>query len=405
MRAGTKALYISYDGVLEPLGRSQVIAYIKGLNRRGIRFVLISFEKKGPLEDVSSVKNTRRELENNGITWIPLRYHKRPTVPATFYDVLQGIVVGGYFIVRKKLRIVHARSYVAALMALVLKGIFRVRFIFDMRGFWIDERIDMKLWPPGSILYKIAKAFEKVYLTNADRIIVLTNKAEEEVRNFDYMKMRRTPIEVISTCVDLKKFRHISDEDLKKKLGLNGKFVFIYSGTIYCLKQMLDFYQVVKNRVSSPYFLFLVNHGEEILRKEIMKMGFEPEEYSIQHIPHDEMSRWISLGNIAVMFIERNLSRKGSCPTKLAEFLACGLPVITNSGIGDVDEILLTERVGSVVKDFSEGEYLRVMEEMGKLLQDKDLKERARRTALKYFCLEEGVEKYLRLYRESDKLG
>ena len=39
------ALYLSYDGMTDPLGQSQVLPYIIGLQQKGIAFTLISFEK------------------------------------------------------------------------------------------------------------------------------------------------------------------------------------------------------------------------------------------------------------------------------------------------------------------------------------------------------------------------
>ena len=38
-------LYISYDGITDPLGQSQILPYISELSRKGLKFHLISFEK------------------------------------------------------------------------------------------------------------------------------------------------------------------------------------------------------------------------------------------------------------------------------------------------------------------------------------------------------------------------
>ena len=39
-------LYLSYDGMTDPLGQSQVLPYLAGLSKKGFRFHLISFENK-----------------------------------------------------------------------------------------------------------------------------------------------------------------------------------------------------------------------------------------------------------------------------------------------------------------------------------------------------------------------
>ena len=43
-------LYLSYDGMTDPLGQSQVLPYIIGLSQEGFQFTLISFEKKDRYE-------------------------------------------------------------------------------------------------------------------------------------------------------------------------------------------------------------------------------------------------------------------------------------------------------------------------------------------------------------------
>ena len=41
-----KALYLSYDGLTDPLGQAQILPYLLGLENQGMGFVIISFEKK-----------------------------------------------------------------------------------------------------------------------------------------------------------------------------------------------------------------------------------------------------------------------------------------------------------------------------------------------------------------------
>src|SRR5262249_17279107 len=115
--AAPGVLYISYDGILEPLGYSQVLSYLKVL-ARGCRICLVSFEKQQDWNKVAERERLSEEISLSGITWVPLRYHKRPSALATAWDILQGISVGGFLLLRHRLRIVHARSYVPAVMAL-----------------------------------------------------------------------------------------------------------------------------------------------------------------------------------------------------------------------------------------------------------------------------------------------
>ncbi len=90
----------------------------------------------GPVVEflVDDVPAARAELAGRGIRWIPLRYHKRPSLPATLFDVLAGVARGIAVVRSRRIGAVHARSYVAGLMGWLLKRILGVRFVFDMRG-------------------------------------------------------------------------------------------------------------------------------------------------------------------------------------------------------------------------------------------------------------------------------
>ena len=178
---------ISYDGMLEPLGQSQVLGYLKRL-AVGLRIHLISFEKTEDLANTTERERIASDIAGAGIFWHPLRYHKWPSALATA--------------LRHRLRIVHARSYVPSVMALVLKRIAGVRYLFDMRGFWADERVDGGLWPAGGRLYRVAKWFERRFLLNANRVVSLTQAAVDEMRTFPYLQGRMLSVTVIPICAD-----------------------------------------------------------------------------------------------------------------------------------------------------------------------------------------------------------
>ena len=91
-----RVLYISYNGMLEPLGQSQVIPYLRELSGEGVRFTLLSFERAAAFErdGLEKCRQLERDLAEYGIEWHRLRYHRRPSLPATVYDILAGIVSG-----------------------------------------------------------------------------------------------------------------------------------------------------------------------------------------------------------------------------------------------------------------------------------------------------------------------
>ena len=120
-------LYLTYDGIADPLGQSQILPYLNGLAALVYRFKLISFEKS---EEFDSV---RQSMEPN-ITWHTLKYHKKPLIFSTIYDVWILWKHAKMLIHQdKSITIVHCRSYITSLIGLELKRRYSVKFIFDMR--------------------------------------------------------------------------------------------------------------------------------------------------------------------------------------------------------------------------------------------------------------------------------
>lgn len=119
-------LYLSYDGMLEPLGQSQVLAYLERLAEKH-KIFLISFEKVSDWQEIEKREALRRRIKKAGITWMPLRYHKRFSALSTAFDIAQGTVIGTWIVFRHRIQIVHARSYVSSVIALVLKKLFRLK--------------------------------------------------------------------------------------------------------------------------------------------------------------------------------------------------------------------------------------------------------------------------------------
>src|SRR5690606_35951722 len=106
----------------------------------------------------------------------------------------------------RQISIIHARSYVASLIALAVRKRLGARFIFDMRGFWADERVDGELWSRHGPLFAVAKQCEREFLLAADHVVSLTHAAVREIGTFPYLADRMPPSSVIPTCTDLDLF-------------------------------------------------------------------------------------------------------------------------------------------------------------------------------------------------------
>jgi glycosyltransferase involved in cell wall biosynthesis len=327
-------LYLSYDGLTDPLGQSQILPYLAGLARLGHRISIISVEKDDKLETGS--EQIHQFCRENNLTWHPLRYHKRPPVFSTVYDVWCMRQLAHTLHAQTPFTIVHCRSYITALVGRWLKNKHGMRFIFDMRGFWADERVEGGLWNLGSPLYrrvyKFFKRQERKFLHDADAVIVLTMAARSEILSWGV----DDKITVIPCCVDLQLFDRgavaASDTDAwRTRLGIPpGAYVLLYLGSIgtwYLWNEMVLFFKHLQREHANAKFLVLTPDVGKIIPHA---------DFIVRTVSRREVPVLISLADASVCFIKPSFSKKGSSATKMAEVLAMGVPVITNPGWGDV---------------------------------------------------------------------
>ncbi|MFC1804603.1 glycosyltransferase family 4 protein [Candidatus Omnitrophota bacterium] len=391
-------LYISYDGATDPLGQSQVIPYLKKLSRQGDQFTLLTYDKSYNRKQ-AAFSDLKNELGGSGIKWVSLNYHKNPKVIAKIYDICAGIIVCAALLKRDKIVLIHGRSFVGAFIGLILKKFFGKRFLLDYRGLWPDERVDGGLWVKGSLLYKLTKYIEKLLLLSADQITVLTERAKQEISSFAYMKSRGPLIYVVPTCADLELFEPGKKRELVKG---GGGLTLVYLGSLgtwYMLDEMVDFFVELRKEFRDSHFLFLTPAKTGIIIKAMQARSLPESCYSFRSSPYAEVPHWLSGADLSIFFIKPLFSKISSCPTKLGESLACGLPVVINSGIGDCDEIVGKNNVGVITDGFSLEAYKKCIMQLRRLWQAKEkLDVRCRKVAEDFFSLDRGVQAYRRIY-------
>ncbi|MBI4609729.1 MAG: glycosyltransferase [Candidatus Rokubacteria bacterium] len=392
-----KVLYISYDGATDPLGRAQVLPYLGGLRREGFGFTLLSFEKPQALR--MEGERVRGLLDAEGIRWVPLVYHKAPRVPATLYDMLAGVMAGSRLVRRHGIDMIHARSYIAAGIAYVLKRLHGVPFLFDMRGLWVDERVEGRLWPQDSVLYRTGKRWEQRLLGAADAVVILTERGRQAISGLDCLRGQAEKVTVIPTCVDLARF--VADLPHPADQGMGCTFVYSGSlGTWYGLEEMLDFFLEARRRISAVRFLLLTSDPEYPVTSLLEPRGLRDGSVEVATAGYEDVPRWLAGADVLVYFTRMGYSRQACCPAKFGEALACGLPILTNEGIGDMDEIVEQEKVGYIVRGLQTEEYGRAALAVRDLLAEgPTLRWRCRDVARRYFSLEEGIRRYAGVYK------
>jgi glycosyltransferase involved in cell wall biosynthesis len=402
---GKKILYISYDGMTDPLGQSQVLPYLVGLAREGYEFTILSFEKK---ERFERSKSTIEAITSAaGITWEPMQFTIKPPVISKFYDAVRMRQKAFSLYRQHKYDMIHCRSYIAADLGLQLKRKKGAKFFFDMRGFWADEKKDAGTWDQKSWLfrkvYRYYKKKETQFIREADHIISLTEAGRNEITKWPAYDPH-VPLTVIPCCSDMDHFTLTTPADKRKGRELlnlpQDELIISYLGSIgawYMLDEMLELFSFVKKEYPGAKFLFITHSLPSAIFSKIDKYGIKKDDLVIVEASRNEVPVFSKASDINVSFIRPVYSKISSSPTKLGEVLAMGIPVIVNSGVGDVEAIAKRSGAGVVLHEFKPEEYTTAVEAIKELRKAEPAV--IRNNIEDVYSLRHGIELYSKSYK------
>jgi glycosyltransferase involved in cell wall biosynthesis len=396
-----KTLYLCYFGLREPLVQTQVLPYLRELRRGGIGVSLLTFEPGWPRSWSEEERlDWRNRLREDGIDWQALAYHKKPSLLATLYDIAAAVVAVAQMSRREKIDAFHARAHIALVMALLARKLCGGKVIFDIRGLVADEYVDAGVCREGSLGYRAIKWVEQTGVRNADQLVVLT----ERMFNWLVASLKSDPskIAVIPCCADFSRFHLRANGQEVEADGLN-KFEVVYAGSVtglYMLEEMGKFFLALRERYKNAYLRILTTSPADVASEKLRRVGLKPEDFWVGAAPPTQVPDILGRAKVGLSFRKATFSQIAASPTKIPEYLAAGLPVISNAGIGDTDRILLGDRVGVVVEDFNREAYDQAVSRLEDLLGDPELAVRCRRIAQQHFDLERvGGERYRRMYQ------
>jgi glycosyltransferase involved in cell wall biosynthesis len=365
--------YLTIDSIQEGVGYSQVVPILTKLCEFGLRIQLVSFEKSEPSDEFLSA------IREKGIDWKPLDFGS------------PGFVGGIYRLIRlcryaPSSKLLHARSDIPAAAAVFSR---KAPVLWDSRSLWSDQRAftaTNKVW---KVLIFGSRIFESIAANHSEALSTLT-KAVVPVLTKRHRKIPLNQV-VVPTSVDLENFRF---DDC-----FPGDIRILYSGTYN------EYYDLELSRMftrSFERFLPVQIHWAKPSESKIRELNVGESE--IFTITQPEMANLIpdySFG-ISICRSDAGMSLKAAMPTKIAEFLACGRPVVINKGLGDY-ETLIEEYAAGVVLDGSEEDLENKVELMIKLLKDPETPTRCRKLAEQHLSLNSAASRYMSVYKKMSK--
>jgi glycosyltransferase involved in cell wall biosynthesis len=392
-----RVLYLTYNGLTEPLGRRQVLPYVLGLARRGWRFTVISFEKTETADDEARGQ-VRAALAEAQVEWIPRRYHRRPTLPATSFDAAAGIAT--VLRHRRDVGLIHARSTVPALMADAASRLLRIPWIFDVRGLVAEEYADGGHWSRESLLFRMTSRAEGRLLRRASGLVFLTKTIRDEFAQAQGWPEK--PTAVIPCAVEMAAFAPPdgSRARVRAALGLDAAPVLIYSGSLgswYRLREMLDFYEVAARQIEG--LSLLIVSPDEAKARALVAGNPRAARIRTARARPEQMPEYLGAADAGLCFLGDHHSKAASSPTKYGEYLAAGLAVVTNPWTGDAAR-LAGDPAWILVDAFSPEAYAAAAGELRRRLEQPDrLRQAARALAQRCFAMDDALDRYDGLYR------
>ena len=336
------SIYISCDGLNDPLGQSQIIPYLEKIKIKN-NLKIFTMEK---------IQKKKKYFKNKNIDCLNIKFIQNRSIIYKIFNYINFLIFILIKISRLNVNIIHCRGFIPAIFAVIISCFKKSKIIYDMRGFWIDEKIDDGTLKNngifGKLIYIFLKQIEKHIIKSSNVIVVLSYKAKKYIiKKFN----RHDKIFVIPCSVDYKKFNYLNftnKKKIKKDLGfnLNGKTI-IYIGSYgfyYMVKEMLQIFLNLNKKIKNLNFLVVTN------QKLKFKKAFKDiSNIKVLNSNWKNIPKYLSICDISFCMIKPTFAKIASTPTKASESFSMGVPIITNKKIGDYETIINKEKIGCLI--------------------------------------------------------
>lgn len=403
-----RSVFVTNDALSGHIGTAQVLPYLEGLAARGHSLECLSVETR--VKDWDKEGAWKKRIEAAAISCRPLTRSagslyklERFLVPSRLSRALEQSLAG------TQTDLIHCRSYMPLKAVMKASARHRIPFLFDMRGFWIDQRIEGGFWNMDRLIWqqvvKQLRDTESRAISKASAIVTLTADARDIVSaRSDYTG---APISVIPCSVRGDIFRPFSSKtERRADLGIPTQSrVIAYLGSaggLYRLDVLYRLWQSMTARGVQTSLLFIGDHQFASHAQAAARVGvvLDPKLCFFVKCAHHEVPGMLAAADLGISPIIQSFSSLGVSATKVGEYLSCGLPVVTNAGVGDARRIITDGENGFVLPDFSDEAIAQCARAViagieGRFLPPQEISRRAG----SYFGMAQAISAYDAIYR------
>jgi glycosyltransferase involved in cell wall biosynthesis len=177
----------------------------------------------------------------------------------------------------------------------------------------------------------------------------------------------------------------------------------VYVGSVggrYLVDRIGRFARIAREQRPGTHLRVLTPADPDLVRRTLAASGLPDDAWSSEFVPHDDLPAQLAPQDAGFSFHSHGLSSAGGSSTKVGEYWAMGLPLIATPGLGDVDEIVHSERVGVIVRSHTDEAYREAIEQLLRLLDEPNLADRCRAAAERHYGLEAACERQIAVYEQ-----
>lgn len=388
----------------EPLCHSYLLPNIKIIRKvisdESIIYLQTSEKKNLRLSKIETLEISK-QLADVGIIWKPLPY-RHFGINAIFAYAIQ-IIQLAFFVLRKKVDVLHPFAASAGTMALFLKKITGKKIVLDSWEPHAECMVQTGAWKKNSMAFRILWWSERKQTENSDVLIAATKDMIHYARINYGIKVNNVLFR--PACVDLEMFcpsqydRNIT----RQKLQLQNKIVCACVSKLGGLYLKQDVFKLFKagSEVFGENFhvLLLSENSKEEVENLCRESGFDKLHITHLSVPHQQVPSYLNASDFAFNPQQPVPAKRYGTPVKDGEYWAMGLPIIILPEIGEDSSIVRNEKGGVILANLHFKSMRIAMQEMQTLLNtNPDIKSRIRRIAEKYRSYQIAENTYSQVY-------
>lgn len=402
-----RVLYLTFDGLLQPIGYSQVARLVTGLADRGFQYRVVSLERPGDLARADELRRVEEDLLSRGVEWSRVPYDTSQSSRAAATNV--GRAVKAMLAAQRGADLVHARSYHARGVSLST----RLPVVFDTRAYWFDERREQGRWFSRDAVFAAARRLERRMYARASGLVTLTALSARDIRRGERGPVpTNVPIEVIPTVVDFDHFhpdrRAAGRRRIAEALGepVEGP-VLGFVGSVnswYRVEESIEVFRRAWLRNPKCRFIGLsAEHG--LLDAKLAEAGVPPSARRCLRADHRDMPEWVAGLDWGLLLLTTSIAKRASMPTKLGEFLAAGVRPIHSGCNAEVGEWIRRTGSGLSFDELTSEALDQAAEVVAGDARDERERLVARARARSHFSLSSGLDRYASLLQRAARCG